>query len=271
MSNNLSESLCYALFYTEEANTSTVDQYGNEIAGKGYACFIDNLDDLKLQSLRTSAEEMQKTDEYLRECSDSSVFLPKIHIGKIKNLKRLEKDRDDLQKRSKEADEKLKNHILLEFGEEFVWAQNRNNEYEIDFFNQLTKYNIQYQLALKQNLEIVLNEISSPYRILHEISSKARILKDMLVTNNTPRKGRGGRKPSPRSAWIIERYNEGLSAREIGEKWNKLSRDERKRIDPKNAKKYLTEGGKITKHAVQSIQKIIDRDLKRRQGGPTVK
>ena len=79
-------SYCYILFYIEDDRCSTVDLYGNKIAGQGYACLIDDLDDLELECLRTSVEEKKRKDAYLHGCGDSSVFLPNIHIGRTEKL-----------------------------------------------------------------------------------------------------------------------------------------------------------------------------------------
>ena len=176
-------SYCYILFYIEDDRYSTVNLYGNMIAGRGYACLIDDLDDLELECLRTSVEEMKRTDAYLREHSDSSVFLPNIYIGRIERFEQLRENYHCIQDELQEANAREPTSLM----DYVVCFEYHDNKDKTELLSRLLIYDINYRRALEQDTLAILNDTSSPYRILYEITRMAEVIRTDCIHSSDNR------------------------------------------------------------------------------------
>ncbi len=140
--------------------------------------------------------------------------------------------------------------------------------------------NHDFENAIAVNLAAVLNDLYNPYRILYEIWRKAEFFRSVEHSAKTAKHDvkrghsnttnphsksnkKGGAPFSKRLKWIMGRHDEGSSPLEICEKWNKLSYDDRKKIDPSDTSRYDLSDEEKTK-SKEKVRGVIRREKERR-------
>jgi len=109
----------------------------------------------------------------------------------------------------------------------------------VNIADDIVRYDRETQDALEDTSELYRKELLDKSSTEKQITPKSANVGE-LSDASSKTVNKGGRPRTPRAKWIIEQYDKGLTPAKILDKWDGMSDDNRKSIDNKKYKRFVS-------------------------------